>query len=320
MSRPLQVLAVSSAALVVSVGLLIQSGCSIPEESPASKSTTSTVSSPFPDIETVDGLALEARIPEALSSAAGRGADVRFALLDRRTGAYFASGDTDQLETASVSKLFIVDDVLRGAELTQTSVAADDLASITTMLTSSDDSAATYLWSKYGGSDIVERVAQRYGLAFTTAPWDGQWWNTTTSAGDIVAYYNRLLDGRGGLSPASTAVMLGLLRESAPVATDGYLQHFGIVDGLPSEAIHAVKQGWMCCIVGRWLHLSTGTVGVDNRYVIAILSREEIQYDDGVERYPDTSVFDVSDDSSARHARDTVTGFVNMLFPDGRID
>ena len=87
-----------------------------------------------------------------------------------------------------------------------------------------------------------------------------------------------------------------------------------------------ISKALMCCpLSGKeppicHFHLSTGTVGVDNRYVIAILSREEIQYDDGVERFPDTSVFDVSDDSSARHARDTVTGFVNMLFPDGRID
>ncbi len=320
MSKPLAALAVSSAILLATAAVLIPSGCTIPEESPASAATTRTVSSPFPDIDTVDDLSLESRVPQALQSAAGRGAEVRFAMLDRQTGIYFSNADTEQLSTASISKLFIVDEVLHTAERAQVPLAEEDLASITTELTSSDDSAASYLWYEYGGDEIIDRVAVRYGLTGTAAPWDGQWWNTQTTAADIVAYYTRMLDGMGGLSSSATATMIGLMRESTPVATDGYLQHFGIIDGLPGEPVHAVKQGWMCCIDDRWLHLSTGTVGIDNRYVIAVMSREEIQYDDGVQRYPDTSTVDVSDDSSARHASETVTGFVAMLFPDGQID
>lgn len=318
MSRPMQVLATSCAALVAAVAILF-SGCSVPEDSPVTETETTT-ESPFPDTDTVDDLDLTSRIPEAVDSALGRGAEVDFALLDRQTGTYFANGDTDQVETASISKLFIADDVLRGAEIAQVPVADDDMASIETMLKSSDDGAANYLWYKYGENDIITRVTQRYGLTATSPPWDGLWWNTTTSAAELVSYYSRLLDGAGGLSPASTSTMIGLLRQSTPVATDGYHQQFGIVDALPAEPVRAIKQGWMCCITDRWLHLSTGTIGVDNRYVIALISREEIHYEDDMERYPDTAVVDVTDDSSAQHARDTLTGFVAMLFPDGRID
>lgn len=318
MSRPMQVLAVSCAALVAAVAILF-SGCSVPDDSPSSM-TAGTTESPFPDTDTVADLDLGARIPEAVGSAVGRGAQVDFALLDRRTGDYFASGDTEQVETASVSKLFIADDVLRGAEIAGVPVSAEDMESIASMLRSSDDNAANTLWYKYGGIDIINRVTERYGLTATSPPWDGLWWNTTTSAAELVAYYSRLLDGVGGLSPASTATMIGFLRESSPVATDGYQQHFGIVDGLPAEPVRAVKQGWMCCIADRWIHLSTGTIGVDNRYIVALISREEIHYEDDMDNYPDTAVVDVTDDSSARHARDTLTGFVNMLFPDGLID
>ncbi|OZC45102.1 hypothetical protein CH289_24545 [Rhodococcus sp. RS1C4] len=318
MSRPMQVLAVSCAALVAAITVLF-SGCSVPEDSAVS-GTPSTSESPFPDTEVVDDLDLDSRIPEALRSSAERGADVDFALLDRVTGEYFAAGDTEQIETASVSKLFIADDVLKGAELAGVPVAADDLEAMTTMLESSDDNAANTLWYKYGAGDIVTRIAQRYGLTVTAPPWDGQWWNTTTTAAELVRYYSAVLDGSGGLSPASTSLMIGLLRESTPVATDGYHQHFGIVDGLPGEPVHAIKQGWMCCIADRWLHLSTGTVGVDNRFVVAMISREEIHYDDDMDHYPDTAVVDVTDDSSAQHARDTLTGFVTMLFPDGKVD
>nr|WP_296767587.1 serine hydrolase [Rhodococcus sp. (in: high G+C Gram-positive bacteria)] len=318
MSRPMQVLAVSCAALVAAVAVLF-AGCGVPEESEATESI-STSESPFPDKDAVQELDLEMRVPQAIQSATERGADIDFAVLDRDTGAYFSNGDTVPVETASISKLFIADQVFHGADLAQVPVSADDMASLTTMLESSDDFAANYLWNQYGGNDIVTTVAQRYGLTATAAPWDGQWWNTTSTTGDIVAYYTRMLDGAGGLSPESTATMIGLLRESKPVATDGYHQHFGVVDALPGEPVRAVKQGWMCCIADRWIHWSTGTVGVNNRYIVAFVSREAIHYEDDMERYPDTAVVDVTDDSSAQHARDTVTGFVSMLFPDGRID
>ncbi|MDJ0391928.1 hypothetical protein QMK17_01100 [Rhodococcus sp. G-MC3] len=314
----MQVLALSCATLVAAVAVLF-SGCSIPEESEAAESI-STSESPFPDTVSVQELNLEMRVPEAIQSAAERGADVDFTLLDRETGAFYSNGDTQQVETASVSKLFIADEVFHGADVAQVPVSADDMASLTTMLESSDDFAANYLWDEYGGNDIVIAVAQRYNLTGTGAPWDGQWWNTTTTTGDIVAYYTRMLDGTGGLSASSTSAMIGLLRESKPVATDGYHQHFGVVDGLPGEPVRAVKQGWMCCIADRWIHWSTGTTGVNNRYVLALVSREEIYYEDDMEHYPDTAVVDVTDDSSAQHARDTLTGFVSMLFPDGRIE
>ncbi|WP_088944531.1 serine hydrolase [Rhodococcus sp. 1168] len=317
MSRPMQVLAMSFTVLVAAVSILF-TGCSAPDDTPAALESD-TSESPFPDTATVDDMSIESRIPEAVASAIGRGAEVDFAFLDRETGAYFASGDAEPIETASVSKLFIADDVLHGADVSQVPVAEEDLESMTTMLESSDDFAANYLWDKYGGSEIITRVAERYGLAATTPPWDGLWWNTMSTAADLVAYYTQLLDGVGGLSPASTATMIGLLRQSAPVATDGYHQHFGIVDGLPAEPVYAVKQGWMCCIADRWIHLSTGTVGVDNRYVLAFVSREEIHYEDDMEHYPDTAVVDVTDDSSAQHARDTLTGVVTMLFPEGAI-
>jgi hypothetical protein len=37
-------------------------------------------------------------------------------------------------------------------------------------------------------------------LISTTSPSDGQWWNTMSSATDLVHYYDALLNGAGGLS------------------------------------------------------------------------------------------------------------------------
>ena len=296
--------------LAAACASLLLAGCSVPPDDQigdsASKETAETSASPFPDMKKVDGVALEARIPMAIASAQARGADVDFALLDRRTGSYYSSNADVQVETASVSKLFIADEVLFRAQSENRPVSADDLATMTSMLELSDDNAAYTLWYRYGSTS-------------TTAPGDDQWYNTETTPSDLVGYYAGLLNGSGGLTTASTDIVIGMLRRSAPIAADGYKQHFGIVDGLPGESVHAVKQGWMCCVSDRWVHLSTGTIGVDNRYVLALSSREDIFYADDMERYPDTAVVDVSDDASALHARDTLTGFVSMLFPDGTV-
>lgn len=309
--------------LVAACASLLLVGCSVPPDDrtggSASKETAETSASPFPDIDRVDGVALEARIPMAIESARTRGADVDFALLDRQTGSYYSSNADAQVETASVVKLLIADEVMFRAQSEDRPLPPDELATMTSMLELSDDNAAYTLWYRYGTSDIVRAVAARYGLQRTTAPSDDQWYNTETTPSDLVGYYAGLLNGSGGLTTASTDSIIGMLRRSAPIAADGYKQHFGIVDGLSGESVHAVKQGWMCCVSDRWVHLSTGTIGVDNRYVLALSSREDIFYADDMESYPDTAVVDVSDDASALHARDTLTGFVSMLFPDGTI-
>lgn len=303
--------------------MLLAVGCSVPADDEigdsAGKATAETSASPFPDLKKVDGVALEARIPMAVASARARGADIDFALLDRDTGAYYSSNADQQVETASVSKLFIADEVMFRAQSENRPVSPEELDIMTRMLELSDDNAAYTLWYRYGSSEIIGAVAARYGLRSTTAPADDQWYNTETTPSDLVGYYAGLLNGSGGLTTASEEVIVGMLRRSAPIAADGYRQHFGIVDGLPGESVHAVKQGWMCCVSDRWVHLSTGTIGVDNRYVLALSSREDIFYADDMESYPDTAVVDVTDDASALHARQTLTGFVTMLFPDGTI-
>ena len=78
---------------------------------------------------------------------------------------------------------------------------------------------------------------------------------------------------------------------------DGYPQRFGIPEGLFAEPV-AVKQGWFCCWNGaNQLHVSTGVIGPDRRYVMAIGS------------------LDPADDAAART---TITQAVKTMFPGGR--
>ncbi|MEE2033786.1 serine hydrolase [Rhodococcus chondri] len=257
------------------------------------------------------------RIATATEAAAERGAHVTFAVLDRDTGARTIGGTDESIETASVVKLFIADDVLFREGLGDITLTAEDYDLIEHMLRSSDDSAAGLLWERHGGPEIVDRVVERHSLTGTTAPANG-WWNTTTTASDLLTWYDALLSGDSGLDDEATARLVGHLMNFTPAGTDGYDQRFGLPDGLPAATDPGVKQGWMCCLDEQWIHLSTGFFGEDHRYVVAVLSREAVTYgeDSGREEWflPDTALHDVTGDESAQHARDTMTAVVEAVF------
>jgi hypothetical protein len=251
---------------------------------------------------TFDGL--DGRATQATADAEDAGADITAVVLDRNTGQIVSNGNDEQMPIASVVKLFIADDLLLQEANGDTQLSPDDRASLDVMLRSSDDSAAEVFWNRSGGSAIVSRVTARYGLSATTTPYNGRWFNTLSTAGDLVRYYDMLLSGAGGLPPERASIILSNLAASTPMAIDGtqpggvYPQRFGIPEGLYNEPV-AVKQGWFCCWNGgNWVHWSTGVIGPDRRYVMAIASMQP------------------TDDVTARN---TITQAVKTMFPDGRI-
>jgi hypothetical protein len=300
-------LVTASAAIVVAVPVLAGCEAKVHGEPPQPAGPQLTVIAPMgnmaplpeapPDepAATFDGLKFRAQ--QALADATRGGADVSAVILDRNTDQVITNGN-DALPIASVAKLFIADDLLLQEAKGQTKLSPDDRAALDVMLQSSDDSAAEDFWNRGGGNDIITRVATRYGLKSTTTPYDGHWWNTMSTPSDLVRYYDLLLSGGGGLPTAQAAVILSDLSKSTPNGVDGYPQRFGIPDGLFAEQV-AVKQGWMCCWNGgNWMHMSTGVIGSDHRYVMAIGSMQP------------------SDDATARN---TITQVVKTMFPGGRI-
>lgn len=245
-----------------------------------------------PDLLQLDGLA-----NKATEAAQRVGADISIAVLDRTTGRLVTSGDGAAFPIASVAKLFIADDLLLQVAQGKTKLSPEDRQLLDTMLRASDDYAAELFWERGGGNAVVDRVIRRYGLRGTTVPYDGKWFTTMSTTIDLVRYYDMLLDGSGGLPPAQANTILADLAASAPVGVDGYPQRFGIPDGLFAEKV-AVKQGWMCCWNGpNQVHMSTGVVGADRRYVIAIGSMQPV------------------DEATARN---TLTTVVKTMFPGGR--
>ena len=249
-----------------------------------------------------DGLGDRTR--QATADAAKAGAEITTTVLDRNTGQIVSNGNGKAMPIASVVKLFIADDLLLQESRGQTKISPAERAALDVMLRASDDSAAETFWNRSGGTAIISRVTARYGLGATTTPYNGRWFNTLSTTADLVRYYDKLLAGTGGLPPEQASIILSNLAASTPTAPDGtvpggvYPQRFGIPEGFYAEPV-AVKQGWFCCWNGgNWVHLSTGVIGPERRYVMAIGSMQP------------------ADDVTARN---TITQAVKTMFPGGRI-
>lgn len=247
---------------------------------------------------------LQDRTQQATADAAAAGAEITTTVLDRNTGQVVSNGSAMAMPIASVVKVFIADDLLLQVAEGKTQLSREDRQALDFMLRASDDSAAEVFWNRSGGSDVIARIKARYGLGATTAPYNGRWFNTLSTSADLVRYYDMLLSGAGGLPPEQADIIVSALAAHTPTAPDGtvpggvYPQRFGIPDGLYAEPV-AVKQGWFCCWNGgNWVHLSTGVIGPDRRYVMAIGSMQP------------------SDDVTARN---TITDAVKTMFPGGRI-
>jgi hypothetical protein len=310
--QPSKLLMVTALAATV---VTVASGCEakVYGTAPAPASPPLTVVAPLgsmaplpevpPDEPAAAFTGLGVREQQAAAEASKSGADINVAVLDRNTGQLVANVNGGTIAIASVVKLFIADDLLLQVSKGQTQLSPDDRAAFDRMLRSSDDSAAETFWNRSGGSAIINRVIARYGLTSTSPPNNGRWFNTTSSVTDLVRYYDMMLAGTGGLPPEQASMILANLAASTPTAPDGmvpggvYPQRFGIPEGLYAEPV-AVKQGWMCCVGSDWLHLSTGVIGPDRRYVMAISAMQATDADD---------------------ARATITQAVKTMFPGGKI-
>jgi hypothetical protein len=295
--RAMGMLAVAGVALLLS-GCEAQVWGSPPTAERSPQASPAEMPEAPPAQSTVSFQGLDARVRQATADAAKSGADIETVVLDRSTGQIVSNGDNTPFPIASVVKLFIADDLLLQESQGKTTLSPADRKSLEIMLRSSDDSAAQNFWDRGGQNAIIARVKARYGLAGTTAPYNGHWDVTESTASDLVRYYDMLLDGTGGLPPEQANVIISNLAQSTPTGTDGYPQRFGIPEGLYAEPV-AVKQGWFCCWNGaNQLHVTTGIIGADHRYAMAIGSL---------------------DPADAADARANVTQAVKTMFPGGKI-
>jgi hypothetical protein len=242
-------LAVTEAVTTMSESPVTPSPSSTPEPTPSP--------SPKPESKTVskvDAAELDRMVP---------GGNVSVVVFDRQAGATTVSAHADRAYTsASLVKLLIALAVLeRGGPVPQ----------VQRMLSRSDDDLASQFWTTYGGPSIVTRWAAKIGLTGTRPPADpGRWGDTRITAKDVVRIYQYVLAHAPG-------AILAALRAATERGSDGFRQYFGIPDAA-GDRPWAVKQGWSCCLPTRMLHTS-GVVGEDGRYIVAVLSEHPASVD-----------------------------------------
>jgi hypothetical protein len=193
-----------------------------------------------------------------------RAADARTARL-MRLSADNGEVASRPFPSASMVKLYLAEDVLRRARAGSITLTPQDHDLLARMIRSSDDPAASAVWVRFDGPQIVRAVAQRFGLTATSPPArPGQWGETMTSARDLARFLALL---PVVAHPADAAQLLAWMRSATPIAADGFDQQFGVFGTIPDAV--GVKQGWMCC-VGGYRHLHS--VGVVGTRVVVLLS------------------------------------------------
>ena len=212
---------------------------------------------------------------DAAQGAAGSATELAVAVLDRETGELALGARAGEpYYTASLSKVLVAVDVLDRRRLDGLAVADADLTLLNRALGPSDDNAMNALWSRFDGAGGIGRVSSRVGLTGTTGPRDpSQWGEVSMSAEDSVRIWRYMLEDM----PTADRDLLASAMDAAPArAADGFNQAFGLlapaVDG-PDAPGAVAKQGWMCCFSGKYYIHSTGAVGGDRRFLMALMTR-----------------------------------------------
>lgn len=245
------------------------SGPSTSPDEPVPEPLAQTAPEPDPQPMPLD---LQPGITAATALAAQAGTNVGIAVLDRQTDELWTNGPPsgEPVWVASIAKLFIADNLLHRQRTGELRLSPQERDQLEVTLSASDDGAADSLYYGFGTESMITEVATRYGLPnITPSNQAGEWELTSVSAVDLVTYFDAFIDTA---VPTDMDFVLSQLRASPEIAADGFDQYFGIPAALPGQ-VWAIKQGWMCCPrETSYLHTS-GVLGTDNRYAVAILTQ-----------------------------------------------
>lgn len=199
----------------------------------------------------------------------GRPGTVGIVVRDRVTGAAWRNRHAEDMTwTASTIKLAMVVDLYARQRSGKIRLSAADRTAIDAMLHSSDDAAATELWTKYSGRDhwAFNHGFPAYGLtSLRPQPGFGKvfpYWGfqkcTTTDLERLISYV--LTD----LPDAERSTIVDRMRAVGPS------QQWGVWAAGPA-ARPGVKAGWSDEEGGSVMN-TVGFVGPEERYTVAIMN------------------------------------------------
>ena len=171
-------------------------------------------------------------------------------------------------DSASVIKVTILAALLRKAEDQHRQLTATEAALARSMITMSDNDAASDLWAELGRS-YLQHFLDVAGMRHTWLGTGGYWGLTQITANDQVVLLRLLLYGNAVLDPASRSYALKLMAEVIPA------QRWGVPAGAPADLTVHVKNGWLPLATHGWRIHSIGCfTGHGNSYSIVVLTQD----------------------------------------------
>ncbi|WP_280262491.1 tat pathway signal sequence [Nocardia wallacei] len=214
---------------------------------------------------------LGSRIAAVDSYLAGRPGTTGYVVRDRVTGNVYSNGNAESMFwTASTIKLAIAEDVINRARVGAIVFTPEDRRQLESMLATSNDAAADYLWNKYAGPDRMAfvnafRANGMTGLTPhpTTDPRHPfpDWGFLQASPADLDRLMNNVLDT---MHPDDRGYLLDRMRS---VDTNQHWGVWGAGDGMRP----GLKNGWSD-EQGGWVVNSVGFAGPDERFTVAIMN------------------------------------------------
>lgn len=239
--------------------------------SPTSTTLATSTAAPTPTPAPTPTLASVASVTNALGRLAKQlpAGGVSVAAVNTKTGAHFSFGATGGMRTASVAKLFLLEEVLLQHQDEGTPLSDEELGLATPMIENSDNTAEYSLFLEAGGRDAMVDAFRRLGLKHTVPGYSDPVL-TTTSATDGITVLRNLVPG-GALNAYSRSIALRLMRN---VESD---QRWGVSAVADPGSVVALKNGWLSVDNdndasenddGRWVVSSVGIVTVHGQQVL----------------------------------------------------
>jgi beta-lactamase class A len=202
------------------------------------------------------------------SALAGRRSTVGIAVTDPATGVTCRVSAGRRFDSASVVKVTILATLLRMAQDQHRSLTRQESARARSMITKSDNTAASALWREVGRT----RLQRFLGLAKMkrTVLGPGGYWGLTQITGNDELALLALLDGPNTvLDTASRGYALTLMSE----VVKG--QRWGVPEGVPAGRTVHVKNGWLLRSTHGWRINSIGSfTGRSGTYAIVVLCQD----------------------------------------------
>jgi hypothetical protein len=255
-------LAASALAAALTVAMTAPAAQAASDKVPLTRSVNSSSGVSFDE-------GLQRRIGRAQAYAASRPGVVGIVVRDRDTGAVWRNANSKtHIWGCSTPKLAMVVDLLLRNDSGAIRLTAEDRSLMQKMLHSSDNDAATTLWTRYGSEDYATRFPS-YGMTDMkfTAEHPHTWGWILTMANDLDRLMNYVLNKLPAIHRDY------IVHEMRTVDSN---QQWGVW-GAGDAASPGNKNGWSDDNDdGSWITNSVGFVGPRERFTVSIMNNTTV--------------------------------------------